>query len=103
MSDLLARLEAAKAGSFVLDGEIRDLVIGKHPGTPLPYSVSIDAALLLVPQGWTWTLYVDATAPECLVDWCLIPPGEGEAIVIGQAATPALALCVAAIKAWEQG
>lgn len=122
MSNLIARLEDAKSGSFVLDGEIRDLVIGKHPGTPLPYTVSIDTALLLLPWGWGWAIgscYSPGERnPYDHRSWCEIwirsntgrpqpnLPGTRESSFgkrAVSAATPALALCSAAIKAWEQG
>lgn len=60
-------------------------------------TTSLDAALTLVPEGWTWD--VDATAPECGVDWTLHPQGLEEFAVTGTAPTPALALCIAALKA----
>ncbi len=113
MKDIIAELEKAEAGSRELDRIIFELVKGRkrHISTfeqyesseILPrYTVSIDAALILVPEGheWEtgsnlenqkgWAKVGDNVWDECFEDIVVI------------AATPALALCIAALKASEQ-
>lgn len=60
------------------------------------WTASIDAALALVPDGWTRA--VDATAPELGVDVQLFPPADGSEVV-GSHKHEALALCIAALRA----
>lgn len=55
----------------------------------------LDAAMMLVPEGWE-RFDVDATAPELGIDWTL-HGRKREAK--GTAATTALALCAAALRA----
>lgn len=95
-AELLTRiieLQALTASSTVTDRRIRDAVFPDHIGNPPPYTYKIDKALLLVPPGYCWAVYSDGVAgcqPEqndgC--DWC---PHHG--------ATPAIAICVAALTA----
>lgn len=54
------------------------------------YTASLDAAMSLVPEGWEWRVASTGEA-EC---WC----GDGSDINL-RAATPALALCAAALRA----
>ncbi len=58
---------------------------------------SVDDALELVPEGWTWD--VDATAPECGIDWRLHEPGINGVTVKGTSEVAAVALTIAALKA----
>lgn len=75
-----------------------------QPGMVLPYTASLDAAMTLVPEGWGWT--VGDKSPEPSLAWCEIdhlPWRKGyawavERKLIVQAATPALALCAAALR-----
>lgn len=61
----------------------------------LPYTASLDAALTLVPEGWEWQIGGD------------VPSESGEAHVFGKGDdihtafvdSPAIALCIAALKA----
>lgn len=74
-----------------------------------PFSASIDAALTLVPEGWTWQ--ISNRAPKPLAGRAYIHNGELHfaSLYAGRnpkyrgeedtAATPALALCIAALKA----
>ena len=57
------------------------------------FTASIDAALALVPEGWAWDVGSDNEALLWL-------PNRPENIT-GNGATPALALCIAAIQARE--
>lgn len=108
--DLIARLEAATEGSRELDGAIYETVTGVRITGPrdkewlvVPfYTTSLDAALTLVPEGLCWGLN---THPEDEI----FNPGGAQAFVSdmledgiyahADAATPALALCIAALKA----
>ncbi len=118
MDALIAALEAATEGSRELDDAV---FLATHPdqgttsedgeywyaahldedGGPwmlLPfYTTSLDAALTLVPEGWGWTIEwdsitavrpPDSEGDDDLAIWGLTPNG-----------TPALALCIAALKA----
>ena len=70
-----------------------------------PYTTSLDAALSIVPEGWAfaklglaWAMGWDTEPPNMLV--CeLGGPVEGEH---GIGHTPALALCIAALKARKE-
>lgn len=79
-------------------------------GIPLPrYTASLDAALTLVPDGWEWKVSNRASAPHAGRAYI----HNGELINIGggltrnpryrgqevTAATPAIAICIAALKA----
>ncbi|MES2903989.1 MAG: hypothetical protein V4696_07375 [Pseudomonadota bacterium] len=55
-----------------------------------PYTASIDAAVSLVPAGHCWTLK-DYGTPKCVA--------QIGALIQSSAATPALALCAAALRA----
>ncbi len=105
LSDLVARLEAEKEGSRELDTEIGRVVFGfdhipndnePHLGT-YNWTRSLDAALTLV-KGYA----------------CVVRDEDGRGLVTltplddtfqkgSEGATPALALCIAALKAREAG
>lgn len=119
-ADLLERLKSAKEGNRNLDVEIA-AAIGctkapqsnpynslrlLHPNgrtMDLPaYTASIDAALTLVPKGWYWGV-------DCRGIVHLDPAGIFPIVMDGspcfaelQAATPALAICIAALYALEE-
>lgn len=98
MNDLIERIEAASKGSRALDWEIHvhDGIDGKGMYGPHPrYSFSIDAALTLVPEGWTWMLDTMEGRNEA----CVHGNGPVPDSAYVTAATPALALCAAALKA----
>jgi hypothetical protein len=61
------------------------------------YTASLDAAMTLVPEGWNWLVGTDAGVG---FQSALLRHGE-EAPIEAIAATPALALCAAAIRAQE--
>ena len=124
MTDLLERIEAATEGSRELDKDIASQV---HPGTdwdkrytanvgwghpdfnrvmranPVPhYTTSIDAALTLVPEGWGFKADCGlGYGNECTVGHVgenkMYDQPDGWA----KAATPALALCAASLRARE--
>lgn len=99
LSSLLSRLSSSREGSRELDIEIDHAI--KKPEDwdwrfePPKYTGSLDAALSLVPEGLSWEVRQIVTF-EC------------DAIVYGhdihqsaEAATPALALVIAALRARE--
>lgn len=65
------------------------------------YTASLDAALSLVPDGWTaWELRSHAKRTRFSADLSRLSECDsGEDWAIGRAATPALALCAAALRA----
>jgi len=117
-TDLIARLETATEGSRELDAEIVRAVdpdaffaddgsfesavydcINRYPPH---YTTSLDAALTLVPEGWGWSVdYANACMLSTL-------GGDGHVDYLHttyarEAATPALALVIAALKARQAG
>jgi hypothetical protein len=119
MDTLIARLEAAMGPSRELDLRIcRDVLDGEPLGhaagmpdelllvaqgrlAPMPrYTASLDAALTLVPVGYCWKLR-HAYAAQAVV-WqidCEYDEGSGRILPFGEHRTPAIALCIAALKA----
>lgn len=116
MQELIERLEKATGPDRELDGLIFKVLAGK-PGdewylfddgvwcrrcredstafdTPRVYTGSIDAALTLVPPDFDWCAGTDDDVPVA----ALTRPHEGP-WTWNNAATPAIALCIAALKA----
>lgn len=110
MTSLIERIESAEGPSYALDCAIGEYV-AKTTGTPYivpprSYTASIDAALTLVPDGYQ---YGFATIPSA--DILRAGNHHAQAYVDGsemvdfakyfraEAATPALALCAAALRA----
>ena len=90
---LLAALAEAERGSIWLDTNIR-----KSSGLPVWKATrSVDDAIMLVPPGHSWVLYSDGAAA------CMPTNPEAETwrivLQLWHAATPALALCIAALRA----
>lgn len=125
MKDLIAKLEAALEGSRELDFDMA-LAIGNMRIIPEDYqhseyaeayidgewecigsegqwedywlpnwTTSIDAALTLVPEGRYFTLRTISVRPQAMVH---CPPRTKLGNHNGEASTPALALCIAALK-----
>lgn len=66
-------------------------------GQELPaYTSSIDAAMTLVPEGWTRA--VDATVPEAGIDVDLYPEDENALPVQGTHDSEPIATCIAALR-----
>jgi hypothetical protein len=92
--ELIAALEAATGPSWELDGFICEAVGAVKPEAtphwewPPRYTASIDAALTLVPEGASGAIEFGNHTQACVVGgpWC-------------DGATPAIALCIAALKA----
>lgn len=112
MAELIERVERASGpdreidlaiarvmGTIVLQRNFSDT--GNHETTHWEYTASIDAAMTLVPEGWKLR-QMNFSAP-CADDrkWHLSLYGGsvGEDCFVGRGATPALALCAAALKA----
>lgn len=105
--DLAARCEAATGADKHLDKAIKDAVIGD--GWVPKYTASLDAAMTLVPKGWGCGVSTISSA-----DILRASHHTAQAFVAGptkadglpssdyahaEAASPALALCAAALKA----
>lgn len=103
MTDLIERLEAATEGSRELDEEIAQAIFPKlkrrHASWYIddvrtniePFSTSLDAALTLVPEGLMWDVESRGAA--------FVGDPKMPSRMFEMAATPALALCIAALKA----
>jgi len=126
--DLIRRLESAKEGSRELDIEIWDNVeawpvspdnsewriIPSGNNTCLastvapPYTTSIDAALTLVPEGYSYSLgapdwsSTDNDGPPSSPAWANLFKGRSGGWNTANGVTPALALCIASLKAREK-
>ena len=126
---LIERLESATEGSRELDEAIinalcPDAMCRQDPAwedsitvyhadalldsgkAELPhYTTSLDAALTLVPEGWEWSLAGGNKNEPVQVPYASCWPDEqpfpAELDLYAEAATPSLALCIAALKARE--
>lgn len=97
--DLIRRLEAATEPDRRLDVEIWNAL----NVAMLHYTGSIDAALMLVPPGWAWSVESSTEygsyggcSPNAPYDEWVHSDMGGFAIY---AATPAIALCISALRA----
>lgn len=107
MNDLIKRLEEATEGSEQLDLDIAIALGLKKPVYSLddsyaeyaskspPFTTSLDAALTLVPEGSEVELHFGGGAELAFADVNLSVPGVAD----GCGRSPALALCIAALKA----
>lgn len=101
LAALIERVERATGPDRELDAEIGALVmkngcIREADGRqfqiqphPRRYTASLDAAVSLVPEGWAW----------CVHDVGIASLMRAPRVVKATAATPALALCAAALRA----
>ena len=115
--ELIAALEKAEGPSRELDCEIamhrmpelRGFArIGEdwvHPQYStirtyaIEYTASIDAALTLVPEGWDWSVVLAERFEDKNPASCQVIQRGRLKFHTTHAATPALALCIAALKA----
>lgn len=101
--ELIAALEGSTGAMFALDRAIRDWLwegIEPVPGIPKPYTSSLDAALTLVPEEWTaWELRSRANKTRFVAEVAKLGHVHDETTVSGWGDTPAIALCIAALKA----
>ena len=95
------RIEALEVGNRAVDWEIHcrnglDGVggYGAHPR----YTASLDAAMTLVPERWVWSInqFPDKASAYCVSEDGVIARPRKQ-----YQATPALALCAAALRAQE--
>ena len=110
MEQLIKDLEAASEGSQSLgDRVLLACGVNSDPTDLRPDpTVSMDAALELVPQGWDWSI-------KTISQWTTIGPDgyrceiwkRDYSVTLRQPprgrATPALALCVAVLRAHQHG
>lgn len=86
---LVDKLIAAKAPSGLLDEEIAG-VVGWDPDVAIPrWTASVEAAIALVPGDPTYSIFWQSPLAACSVG------DSGPSL----AATPALAMCMAALRA----
>jgi hypothetical protein len=75
----------------------------RNPRYVLPYTASLDAAVTLVPEGYYWQVANGKRRhyePQACADLFVAHgPNRGDVSFTADAATPALALCVAALRA----
>jgi hypothetical protein len=98
LEELIAALRAATGPAYVLDEAIDKyaVTLGLPPRVvPPPYTASIDAALTLVPATCGWGVPFGPFAQHDGAQWWQAEVGAAEAM----AATPAIALCIAALRA----
>jgi hypothetical protein len=115
-SELIAALGSASGPSRELDAEIAKLVGAPHgpyehvtvetrsieycEEQAPAYTGSMDAAMTLVPSTWQWHC---GTCNEDDMPWATLTDTDTWVDYGAEAATPALALCIACIKALENG
>lgn len=112
MKEIIKALEAAEGPDRSIDGMIAHAVNLHLPddpeGWPLRYTESIDAALKLVPDGHGWALNYASMAsiirlgPNGVVDSEIVSSWPDNQLEAEQRVTPAIALCIAALKARSQ-
>lgn len=101
MKELIERIEGAEGPSRELDAEIiklvsRGVLDGEYWTLPA-YTASLDAAMTLVPEGWNVGIFLrHAWLRQNAQVW---HRGIEASTKHGNAATPALALAAAALKA----
>ncbi len=105
MQDLIERLEKATGPDLEADRLISCLLIGRDDvffATGPYYTESIDAAVELVPEGWAWFVErIDGFTNGDARIWLPAQHTHGlprENFDVRKAATPAIALCIAALK-----
>jgi hypothetical protein len=103
---LLALLESADRGSSELDAQVAAAIGWRQmpdiaPCEPPPYSQSLDAALSLVPDGWSWNAGTDRDTERPRVGNYaqMFRDGTNDAEEAWHAGTPALAVCISALRA----
>ncbi len=124
LTEIIARLEAATGPDRELDAAIDDAVrpeghtfwcaeelpvhdvlpsgiavVIRHELQCGRYTASVDAALTLVPEGWHWTVYDTDGTEKSFAAIQIEPPSYSSAPFCGSASIPAIALCIASLKA----
>jgi hypothetical protein len=103
MKELIERLEKTAGPDFDLDHQI-GLATRLFRDWHRPYTSSIDAALTLVPRGLPWQISSDQVS-GALASVCTLK-NDNQHIdqtvrASGPLSAPAIALCIAALKARE--
>ena len=99
LDDLIARIERATHGTFVLDCDV-SAVFGRSEMPPRAYTVNPECALSLLPSDLYWLIGKGRTRPdEPLYGVNLFNPGDEKAIVQAESESLCLAICLAALKA----
>lgn len=84
-------------GTILVSGDVGDGPGWFNIGYEVPgYTASVDAALTLVPPAHDWSLHVNNG--EAIVG-CMPESEDGCDVADSTGATPAIALCIAALKA----
>ena len=110
LQSLISRLEKAEGPDWKLSQDIGEAIGAQpryeHPAsqepTHLNYTASLDAAVGLVPEGWLWVVGTDPDPGKMYFATLRgpldqkRPEGQFEA---GFSNSPAIALCIAALKA----
>ena len=98
---LIERLEAAESGSRELDKEVGLAAFPNKDNNVImrPYTTSLDAALTLVPEGLYGKIGFAPNRANARI-WLASKPAVNASIKVPQ---PALALCIAALRAREAG
>jgi hypothetical protein len=121
LSELIERIEAASGPCVGLDadiehatgrwsdhhfeawvrwqecGEAMNPPMSSVPASPNRYTASLDAAITLVPEGWNWLISKESNE----LALASIAAANSAVETMTTAATPALALCGAALKAHQ--
>ena len=107
-NELTTRIEAATGPDRALDYDIAYLtgIYFRNGGKALAYTASIDAALTLVPEGWRLANLSQYDPGDAKSTCSLVRMEAGYGALVKNrrwavAATPALALCIAALRAKE--
>jgi hypothetical protein len=102
--ELASRCEAATGPDRNIDEAISGIVLLPNgysfPGCAPAYTKSLDAAMLLVPEGWGYC--IEQERPSRAPEACLSPPDSepwGHGSIDAEAATAPLAIVAAALRA----
>lgn len=92
---------AHDSGELTVDGDCVRLSPTGVGWFPSHYTTSLDAAATLVPKDWRWLIRSDSDKADDLKPFARVSdaPLDTDKHFYGRAATPALALCVAALRA----
>jgi hypothetical protein len=103
LAALADRVERAEGPYFALDTEIAYAIDHPLEGLARPYTASLDAAMTLVGTDAFWRLGNDGEGPDVAAFKATVTFGEGPSLTFHDAvaATPALALVAAALRARE--
>lgn len=96
-TDIIPRLLEAQEGSRELDALIHGLVADISKLAVPRYTTSLDAARTLMPPLFAWSVESSRSAPGHA--WLYPPDNIDDIDFQGEAATPELALCIAALRA----